>query len=164
MVVTTVLSIFSSTHPRQFVNFLKANRHSVQSSWLVRPWALHINSTTHAGLFTSTWSGVVWWRWCCLVQSTHRWSLKSTHLWTPFCPVSLKDIAALLGQIKPSSSSLAVLLLKVFNFIGPCIVSIMTMQTQYVPNYFKQAIVQSLLKKTKLDPAIPESQALRPST
>ena len=80
-----------------------------------------------------------------------------------FCPVSIDDIAALLGQMKPSSSPLDVLpttmFLKVFNCIGPCVANIInrSLLSGCVPRYFKQAIVQPLLKKSNLDASLPEN-------
>ena len=70
--------------------------------------------------------------------------------------MSVDDIAALLGQMKPSSSPLDVLLTTMFL---KCITNSInrSLLSGCVPRYFKQAIVQPLLKKSNLDPSLPEN-------
>ena len=77
-----------------------------------------------------------------------------------FSPVSLQDLTTLVTSMKSSSSPLDILptsmLKEVFSSVGPSLLSIIntSIASGSVPSYFKEAVVQPLLKKPNLDPSI----------
>ena len=97
-------------------------------------------------------------------------SSSSIHLLPPnhqsilnsFSPISLHDLTEL-SSTKTSSSTLDIiptsLLKNVFSTVGPCLLSLINFSliSGQVPAYFKQAIVQPLLKKPGLDASSPSS-------
>uniref|UniRef100_A0A669E0K7 Reverse transcriptase domain-containing protein n=1 Tax=Oreochromis niloticus TaxID=8128 RepID=A0A669E0K7_ORENI len=93
----------------------------------------------------------------------HTDTLLTSDTWSSFTPVTLQDVSALLGRMKLTSSHLDVLppsfFISVFDSIGPCILEIIntSLYTGSVPSYFKQAIVEPILKKPNLDPSLPSS-------
>jgi len=77
--------------------------------------------------------------------------------------VSLFDVTTLLDKLKPSyghSDVLPTMLFKqVFDSIGPCVVEMIntSLLTGVVPDFFKHAIVEPVLKKPSLDPLQPSN-------
>ena len=77
--------------------------------------------------------------------------------------ISLHDLTVLVSSMKSSSSPLDILptsmLKEVISSIGPCLVSIIncSLESGSVPSFFKQAVVQPLLKKPNLDPSLPKN-------
>uniref|UniRef100_A0A669E4F5 Reverse transcriptase domain-containing protein n=1 Tax=Oreochromis niloticus TaxID=8128 RepID=A0A669E4F5_ORENI len=90
-------------------------------------------------------------------------NLLSSDTWSSFTPVTLQDIRVLLCHIKQTSSPLDVLpssfFTSVFDSVGPCIVEMIntSLHTGSVPSFFKQAVVEPILKKPQLDPSLPNS-------
>lgn len=78
---------------------------------------------------------------------------------SPFTLHRLICLFALLGRMKLTSSHLDVLppsfFISAFDSIGPCILEIIN--TSLYTGYFKQAIVEPILKKPNLDPSLPSS-------
>ncbi len=80
-----------------------------------------------------------------------------------FLPVSLQELTELVGSTKSSSSPLDILptspLKKVIDPIGPYLLYIIntSLVSGCFPSYFKQAVVQPLLKKPYLDPSLPSN-------
>ena len=83
------------------------------------------------------------------------------HFWSTFKPVTLNDIISLLQTLKPSSCPMdvvpTVLFVQTFDSICPCIVEMLntSLLTGVVPDFFKHAIVEPVLKKPSLDPLQP---------
>lgn len=69
-------------------------------------------------------------------------------------PLSPKCVPLLVLNIIPTS-----LFKDVFSFLGPFLFSVVnrSLSSGCVPDYFKHAIVQSLLKKPSLDPLLPNN-------
>lgn len=101
-----------------------------------------------------------------------RASITPSHSPLPICPVrqatlsnfsciTLADLTGLVSAMKASSSPLDTLptslLKEVISSVGPSLVHIInsSINSGSVPSYFKQAVVQPLLKKPNLDPSLP---------
>lgn len=80
-----------------------------------------------------------------------------------FAPISLQDLIDIVNSMKRSSSPLDVIptsiLKEAINSVGPGLVSIInfSLESGSVPSYFKQAVVEPLLKKPNLDPSLPKN-------
>lgn len=83
------------------------------------------------------------------------------HFWDCFSPVSLQEIKVLLKKMKPSSSPVDIipttLVLNAIDTLAPCLVNMinLSLSTGTVPSFFKQAVVNPILKKQNLDPSDP---------
>ncbi len=98
----------------------------------------------------------------CIVPSSLDFSQSisiSTYL-SEFTPVSHSYLVQIIHKTKPTFCSLDVipprLLLETLDAISPSLLSIInnSLISGIVPSYFKHATVQTLLKKTNLDPAV----------
>ncbi len=78
-------------------------------------------------------------------------------------PITIEYLTKVVSSMKSSSCPLdvvpTVLFKNVIDTIGPCMLSIInnSLTSGQVPGYFKQAVVQPILKKTNLDPSLPQN-------
>ena len=87
----------------------------------------------------------------------------STPLLLEFSQVSLEYLSEIVSKMHPSSSPLdfipTTIFKDAFNAIGFYVLSIVnsSLSSGCVPDYFKHAVIQPLLKKHNLDPSLPEN-------
>lgn len=80
------------------------------------------------------------------------------HEWSSFSPVTRANVSALITRMKPSCCVSDVLpcklFVKVFDVIGPWVINLINLSlcTGVFPSSLKHAIIEPLLKKSRLDP------------